>query len=164
MEVEDDHSPGPVIHGGRSTWARGLCLSLRAAQAALAVLMCAWVFGSLGGLRLSPSPGALPGTNDTGQIFNWHPLLVTLAFPLLMAEAVLAYRAPLAPLPPHRAVRKAYHGSLQASAAVAAILAVSAAIVSHTHKLPDPIPNFYSAHSVLGATVTLLLVVQVRWR
>lgn len=33
--------------------------------------------------------------NDTGQLFNWHPLLITLAFPVLMAEAVLAYKAPL---------------------------------------------------------------------
>lgn len=35
-------------------------------------------------------------TNDTGGIFNWHPLLMTLAFPVLMGEAVLAYRAPVA--------------------------------------------------------------------
>lgn len=34
--------------------------------------------------------------NDTGVIFNWHPLLMTLAFPVLMGEAVIAYRAPVA--------------------------------------------------------------------
>lgn len=36
-------------------------------------------------------------TNDTGKLFNWHPFLMALAFPLLMAEALLSYRAPLAP-------------------------------------------------------------------
>lgn len=36
-------------------------------------------------------------TNDTGKLFNWHPFLMALAFPLLMGEALLAYRAPLAP-------------------------------------------------------------------
>jgi len=36
-------------------------------------------------------------TNDTGMLFNWHPFLMALAFPLLMGEALLAYRAPLAP-------------------------------------------------------------------
>lgn len=35
-------------------------------------------------------------TNDTGMLFNWHPFLMALAFPLLMGEALLAYRAPLA--------------------------------------------------------------------
>ena len=35
--------------------------------------------------------------NDTGVIFNWHPLLMTLAFPVFMGEAVMAYRAPLTP-------------------------------------------------------------------
>lgn len=39
--------------------------------------------------------------NDTGGIFNWHPLLMTLAFPVLMTEALLAYRAPLASLDRH---------------------------------------------------------------
>jgi cytochrome b-561 len=36
-------------------------------------------------------------TNDTGKLFNWHPFLMALAFPLLMGEALLSYRVPLAP-------------------------------------------------------------------
>ena len=36
-------------------------------------------------------------SNDTSGIFNWHPLLMTLAFPVLMGEAVMAYRTPMAP-------------------------------------------------------------------
>ena len=35
--------------------------------------------------------------NDTGGVFNWHPLLMALAFPVFMGEAVMAYRAPLTP-------------------------------------------------------------------
>lgn len=58
--------------------------------------MVTWVFGFLGGLRLSPQPTAPDGSaNDTSQLFNWHPLLITVAFPVLMAEAILAYKAPL---------------------------------------------------------------------
>ena len=62
--------------------------------------MCVWIFGCLGGLALGPRPTAPDGsTNDTSQLFNWHPLLITLAFPCLMAEAILAYRSPLVPMP-----------------------------------------------------------------
>ena len=69
----------------------------RALQCACVLLMAGWVFGHLGGLRLSPEPSADGSSNDTGALFNWHPLLISLAFPLLMGEAVLAYKAPLVP-------------------------------------------------------------------
>lgn len=71
----------------------------RALQLAAMSAMLVWVLAYLGGLRLSPQPTAPDGSaNDTSQLFNWHPLLITLAFPVLMAEAVLAYKAPLVPL------------------------------------------------------------------
>lgn len=71
----------------------------RALQLAALSAMLVWVLGYLGGLRLSPQPTAPDGSaNDTSQLFNWHPLLITLAFPVLMAEAVLAYKAPLVAL------------------------------------------------------------------
>jgi hypothetical protein len=57
--------------------------------------MASWVFFYLGGLRLSPRWSADRVSNNTGPLFNWHPLLITLAFPILMGEAVLAYRMPL---------------------------------------------------------------------
>lgn len=28
-----------------------------------------------------------------GQLFNWHPVLMVLAFPIIMSEALLAYRS-----------------------------------------------------------------------
>jgi len=70
----------------------------RLLQLGVLATMAAWVFGYLGGLRLSPRPLDGGAGNDTSQLFNWHPLLLTLAFPVLMGEAVLAYRAPLASL------------------------------------------------------------------
>jgi hypothetical protein len=57
--------------------------------------MAGWVFQHLGGVALSPKQTAAPGVNDTGVIFNWHPLLMAIAFPLLMSEAVVAYKAPI---------------------------------------------------------------------
>ena len=38
------------------------------------------------------------GANDTQQLFNWHPLMNTLGFAVFMAEAVLAYQAPVTEL------------------------------------------------------------------
>jgi hypothetical protein len=55
------------------------------------LLMIVWISVYLGGLRLSPKDTG-EGANDTSQLFNWHPLLITLAFPLLMGEAILSYR------------------------------------------------------------------------
>ena len=60
------------------------------------ILFAVWVFKDLGGLAF----GAVSTGNnatDTSGVFNWHPLLMSLAFPVFMAEAVLAYRSPLGP-------------------------------------------------------------------
>ena len=65
------------------------------------ILFAVWVFKDLGGLAFTAittnvsSTGVV--TTDTSGVFNWHPLLMSLAFPVFMAEAVLAYRAPLGP-------------------------------------------------------------------
>lgn len=69
---------------------RGL---LATCQLATVVIVAAWVFGSLGGVALHPR-GALTG-NTTDGLFNWHPLLMVLAWVVLSAEALLAYRSPL---------------------------------------------------------------------
>lgn len=127
---------------------------VRALQAAVTGAALIWV-ALLGGVRFSPRvTDPATGANDTGGLFNWHPLLMLLAFPLAMAEAVLAYRAPLAPAAlPERPARKAYHAALHTLAAVAAVLGLVAAVKSHTAKRPDPIPNLYSVHSWLGLLV-----------
>lgn len=133
--------------------------SIRLAQALCLVLVLWWVFGPLGGVALRPK-ALESGGNDTSPVFNWHPLLMVLAFPLLMGEAVLAYRAPAASLD-DRSAKKAYHVTLQLLAWTLAVLGLTAAVRSHTLKLPAPIPNFYSPHSFLGILVFVLLFTQV---
>ncbi|KAL4857341.1 putative transmembrane ascorbate ferrireductase 2 [Chlorella vulgaris] len=130
---------------------------MRALQLAIVVVMATWLFGTLGGVKLSPRP--VPGGNDTGQLFNWHPLLITLAFPVLMAEAVLAYKAPLLNLQGDRPRSKAYHLMLHTAALLLTILGVVAAFKSHTLKRPAT-PNLYSVHSWLGMSVLTLLTLQ----
>jgi hypothetical protein len=61
----------------------------RALAAALLALVGWWVHARLGGVAAGPGPDG-----STSALFNWHPLLMTLAFPVLMSEALLAYRAP----------------------------------------------------------------------
>eukprot|EP00887_Chlorella_sp_A99_P006704 scaffold3.g6704.t1 len=131
----------------------------RALQAAVLAVMFYWVFGYLGGLAFSPT--ATEGGNDTSGIFNWHPILMTLAFPVLMGEALLAYRAPLAVTNPRdRQLCKMWHFGLQTAAVVLCEFGAVAAFQSHNRKRPDPIPNLYSAHSLLGVTVLALLGLQ----
>ena len=60
------------------------------------LLVLIWVFKDLGGLAFSAVSTGNNAT-DTSGVFNWHPLLMSVAFPVFMAEAVLAYRAPLGP-------------------------------------------------------------------
>ena len=48
-----------------------------------------WWVQRLGGVAARPDPGG-----STSRLFNWHPILMTLAFAVLMSEALLAYRAP----------------------------------------------------------------------
>ena len=81
------------------------------------------------------------------------------------SEGALQFRSPLgsllasAPLPP-RLARKAAHALLHALASVAAGAGLSAAWLSHSKKLPTPIPHFYSPHAVLGLFAALLLFSQ----
>jgi cytochrome b-561 len=139
---------------------RAVGLAVRALQAAILAAVLACVFGVWGGLALAPTAAdAATGANATGRIFNWHPLLMALAFPLLMGEALLAYRSPL-PALDDRAARKAWHAALHAGAAAAAALGLAAAFASHSKKRPDPIPHLYSPHSILGLTVAALMAAQ----
>eukprot|EP00884_Botryococcus_braunii_P004417 jgi/Botrbrau1/13977/Bobra.117_2s0007.1 len=118
------------------------------------VLIAIWVFSYLGGLSLHPKI-SMKG-NDTGGIFNWHPLLMTLAFPVLMTEALLAYRAPIISL--DRWQQKLLHAGFHSVSLLSVFFGVVAAWRSHTLKQPAPIPNLYSVHSYAGLlTLTLFL-------
>ena len=59
------------------------------------VVTLIWVFGYLGGIGFAPVYKG-EDANDPSTIFNWHPIFMALAFPICMAEAVLAYRVPIA--------------------------------------------------------------------
>ena len=67
----------------------------RVVEISTLVVTAIWVFGYLGGVGLKPVVTG-QNSNDPSVIFNWHPLFMAMAFPILMAEAVLAYRVPLA--------------------------------------------------------------------
>ena len=54
---------------------------------ALITLIGYWVHAYLGGVGFAPVPSNKdPMTNDTGQLFNWHPVLMTLAFGVFMVS------------------------------------------------------------------------------
>ena len=136
---------------------RAVAWAVRGASSGLLAVVAVWVF-ALGGVGWAPAH-ADGEANDTGPIFNWHPLLMTLAFPVLMAEAVLAYQAPLLPLR-ERPARKLWHFGLHTAAVLCMVAGITAAWKSHTLKRPVPIPNLYSPHSWLGCGVLALVLLQ----
>lgn len=130
----------------------------RAFQLIIFISVLVWV-SLLGGLRFTPKvTDPTTGANDTSGVFNWHPLLMTFSFSS-MAEAVLAFKRPLLPLP-DRPARKTLHVTLQTVALISGTFGITAAIRSHTLKRPDAIPNFYSVHSWLGLLVIALVLAQ----
>jgi cytochrome b-561 len=75
--------PSPTICGSLSTFA----LAARACMITLIALIGHWVHAYLGGVALAPVPSDKdPMTNDTGKLFNWHPVLMTLAFGVFMVS------------------------------------------------------------------------------
>ena len=92
-EYEDGGVAKTIIGPPTPLWFTWLT---RASEITTFLLVSVWVLKDLGGLAFTAvSTGE--NSTDTSGIFNWHPLLMSLAFPVLMAEAVLAYRAPLSP-------------------------------------------------------------------
>lgn len=117
------------------------------------LLVSVWVHGYLGGIGF-----AAPDGSNTDQLFNWHPILMTFAFAVLMTEAVLAYRAPWQSQF-SRPLKKQVHWILHSSALVLGFFGFLAAYKSHTLKIP-PIANFYSPHSFIGSAALLLFLGQ----
>eukprot|EP00775_Hariotina_reticulata_P005615 gene5615-5853_t len=141
-------SPGQATGGMATGFSAYTPVAARIAGLLALVLVGVWVHSYLGGLALS-SPGIL---------FNWHPILMTLGFAVLMTEAVLAYKSPWQRTF-SRPQRKQVHWIFHSAALVCAVLGFIAAWKSHTLADP-PIPNFYSPHSFLGAAALLLLLGQ----
>jgi len=128
---------------------RASIIVLRVSQILIALLLIIWIWGYLGGVAFGPK--AIDAeTNDTSQLFNWHPIVMALAYIGCMAEAILSYSTPLSKKLADRKVCKIVHAGLHVLATILAVLGVTAAIKSHTLKKPVPMPNFYSTHSFLG--------------
>mmetsp|Transcript_10299 Transcript_10299/g.31000 ORF Transcript_10299/g.31000 Transcript_10299/m.31000 type:complete len:263 (-) Transcript_10299:1606-2394(-) len=127
-------------------------------QLAAVVVVLVWIWKYLKGFSTKPAVTG-PNTNDTGQLFNWHPLCMVIAFPVLMAEALLAYRAPYtAELQKTR--QKTIHVAMHLLAVAIAAGGVVAAWKSHSLKRPIPTDNLYSLHSWLGLSTLGLAAVQ----
>ena len=58
----------------------------------LFVLVLVWIEKYMGGFASGPEDTG-PNLNDTSRLFNWHPFLMILAFPVCMTEALFAYTA-----------------------------------------------------------------------
>jgi hypothetical protein len=86
--------------------------------------------------------------------FNWHPLLMTVAF-VLMTIATLSFRSNTL-----RSCAKLIHGGSWFLAAVCMGVALRAVFRSHDDATRGYIANFYSFHSWMGALLCLLFILQ----
>ena len=75
---------------------RWLSVLARALSLTILILIGKWVDQYLGGVASGPVPDG-KGGNDTTSLFNWHIIIMTLAFGVFMPEALLAYQSPLVP-------------------------------------------------------------------
>jgi len=87
------------------------------------------------------------------EVFNFHPLLQTIAFVLLIPESILLLRFSGF----KRTVSKPFHASLHGVAVLLALLGVSAA---YKYKKDEGGAQFRSLHSWLGIATVLLLLGQ----
>jgi hypothetical protein len=131
-----------------------LALLVRAASITFLVLVLVWVKNVEGGL----------GWVDA-SLFGWHAFLFTLAVPVLMSEAVLAFSAPIFDMVPLFRSRNrelaavVLHASLNVLSLICVPLGLSA-IVYYKKLSPQPIayPFFtlYSSHSWMGVTTLVI--------
>lgn len=129
--------------------ARRVLVASEASLGACLVLLGVWVFVHLGGVGRE---GAL--------LFNWHPLLMALAFLGAMTQGLLAFsaggRTPQA-AGYDRAQRKWLHWVINGSATCLALAGFYAAFRFHAQQ---GIPHVYSVHATLGVAVLALLCLQ----
>eukprot|EP01068_Selenidium_serpulae_P011718 Selendium_serpulae@DN5711_c1_g1_i8.p1 len=97
----------------------------------------------------------LGGFGWTGRaLFNWHPLLMVLAFGVLLTEGVISW----AWLPTSRKTAKIIHAVLHGIATVFALLALAAVVAFHEL---EGFPNFQSSHSWMGLVAMICLFGQL---
>ncbi|XP_025195545.1 cytochrome b561-like [Melanaphis sacchari] len=89
-------------------------------------------------------------------IFNWHPLLMTIAFIYLFANAILHYRT----FPNNKKQNlKNQHAFIHGCIIILIVIASFAAFVSHQYAVPK-IPHLYSLHSWLGVITIVMFLSQ----
>ncbi|XP_022174649.1 cytochrome b561-like [Myzus persicae] len=90
-------------------------------------------------------------------IFNWHPLLMTIAFIYLLANSILHYRSFQ-----NNTKRKLknQHALIHGCILILILIAAFAAFVSHQYAKPQ-IPHLYSLHSWLGVMTVVLFLSQL---
>ncbi|GMH42569.1 hypothetical protein BSKO_10488 [Bryopsis sp. KO-2023] len=115
-------------------------------------LIAVWTGSYLGGFSSKAENG------NTSKLFNWHPLLMVLAIPVLMTESVLAYRAPPLSMVP-RSMRKLVHSILHVFSVICVFGAMVSVVASHRIPTP-PIPDLAMAHSWVGVTALCLFGIQ----
>lgn len=99
--------------------------------------------------------GGFSWSRGSAQIFNWHPVMMVLAF-ALMTVASLAFRHARIP----RKRRKLLHGMAWTVAAISASVGVTAVVRSHNNP-GKYMANMYSLHSWIGALVILVYLAQL---
>ena len=87
------------------------------------------------------------------EFFNWHPVLMTLAFVVFAPEAALAFQYGRG----SRRTRKNLHVALQTASLVASSIGLWAVFRFHNE---NGIPNLYSLHSWIGLVFYLLYLCQ----
>jgi cytochrome b-561 len=133
------------------SWASASALPLvqRTATAAFFIAFLAW-------LDVLPIPW-FEREADGVVSFNYHPLCMTLAFVLLMPEAVIAY----ADGEDHRGMShadaKRVHAALHVLATTLLVMGLMAIFANHGG---HEIPPLYSAHSWMGVVTTALVCCQ----
>ena len=120
--------------------------------ALLSVLVVSWWIHMLGGLTLEAK-------GNSKLIFNYHPLLMIVAF-CFMTIATLSFQHYSEWGLTERSQRKFVHGLSWTVATLCGALALIAVFKSHNDETSGYIANLYSFHSWIGIIVTILYVLQ----
>lgn len=100
----------------------------------------------------------LGGLGSTGKkLFNWHPLLMSLATLVLLPQGALLWSSlpPQIPIDaPERVRAKKLHAFMQMLGFVIANIGICLAYASHQQQ---GLPNFYSVHSWIGIGALILM-------
>eukprot|EP00667_Euglena_gracilis_P018246 EG_transcript_19366 len=128
----------------------------RVASIAFVLLLLYWIFEFLKGFQWEKG---LDGEQVVS--FNWHALLMTLAFVLVMNEGVFAFRLQngekVGPTSPHRHARKLFHMGLNFLAVATGTAGITIIFVNHAQ---HGYAHLHSAHSWFGVATASLVLLQ----